>query len=86
MFDDNDKGCWTEEGPDGLGSHEPLFDVQVGGRFIEHVHVGLETAGHCDGEALQFTARETGHIAFQDVLEVEVFDELFPGASFVFGA
>ena len=36
-----------------LRSFEALADIQIGGRLINHVHVGLLSGHHCNGKPLQ---------------------------------
>lgn len=55
---------------DNLGGLETLTHVQVTGRLVEHVDVGVLDDRHGDCEALQFSSRELVHLALHEIDEL----------------
>jgi hypothetical protein len=54
---------------DEFSDFNSLFDVEVGGGFVEDVDLGLLEHHHHDCQSLQFSSRE-----FRDVTAVELFE------------
>lgn len=71
VFDDNDVVVVTEKRSDDHGSAQTLLDIEVRGRLIEHVDIGLLDTDGTDGETLKFTTREEVDISIQDVVQLE---------------
>ena len=63
---------------------EPLLDVEVGRRLVEHEDVGGLNADHCTGEPLQFSSREVLHVTLLDLEEVQHFAHLVLALELVF--
>ena len=60
-----------DEPLDDLGGHQPLLGVEVGGGFVDEVHVGgfAEAQRHCN--ALQLTAGQVLHLLVDNVVNPE---------------
>lgn len=71
VFDDNDVVVVTEKRSDDHGSAQTLLNIEVRGRLIEHVDIGLLDTDGTDGETLKFTTREEVDISIQDVVQLE---------------
>ena len=54
-----------------FGGTQSLLDIEVGGRLIVHVHIGLGHGGHGDGETLQFTAGQLVNVTTHQVVELQ---------------
>lgn len=53
-----------------LSSFQALLDIEVGGRFVKHVHVGFLDADHGDGETLQLSTGQIFDVAVKNVGQV----------------
>lgn len=71
VLDDDNVVVWAEEGADDGGSLKTLLDIEVGGRLVEHVDIGLLDTDGSDGETLEFSAREEGNITVHDVVQLK---------------
>ena len=66
----------AQEGANGPGSVETLFDVQVGGGLIEHVNVSLRNANQRNCHTLQLTTRKLVHRTPTQMLQVKHFGKV----------
>ena len=57
MLDDDDVLFDVEQGADDPARLQPLLDVEVRRRLVEHVHVRVLHRDDGDGEPLQLAAR-----------------------------
>ena len=58
VLDANDVAFRREKRADAESSVEPLFDVEIRRRLVEHVHLCVLHTDHSDGKALQLSSRQ----------------------------
>jgi hypothetical protein len=75
----------SEETADGASGVETLLNVEVRGRLVEHIDVGLLDANNSNSETLQFTTRKSLDITVQNGAELEGLNQLLLIVTLVLG-
>ena len=71
VLDGDDVVAGSKKTADDLGSDETLPNIEVGGRLVEHIHVGPLDAGHGDSETLQLSTRELDDLTSKDLVQLK---------------
>lgn len=71
MLDNDDVVIVSEKRADDSGGGETLLDIEIRGRLVKHVHIGLLDADSTNGETLKLTTGKEGDVTIHDVVELE---------------
>ena len=80
---DDDDTTFSGQALDDANDAHALVDVEVGGRFVEEIHVRITQQRGAHGHTLQLTARQLPNFALEQVVDAQGCGEFLEQASLI---